>query len=88
MSGTGWKGKAPTEIIADVNALLASIPLLPDPLEIRVPLSAHMKWQSDAEDRLDRAFRRKEPWTVQPMLERIASKAAAEMFAFSRGPQP
>lgn len=88
MSGVSWSGKTADEIIADVNAIVASLPPMPDPLELRVPLSAYMAWQAEADDALVKAFRRKEPWTVMPMLDRIASKAAAEMFAYSRGPQP
>lgn len=88
MSGTGWADKTPDEIIADVNAIIASLPPMPDPLTIPLPYDVYMEWQSEAKDRLDRAFRRKEPWAVMPMLDRIAEKAAAEMFTFSRGPMP
>ncbi|KAA0117901.1 hypothetical protein CIW48_27255 [Methylobacterium sp. P1-11] len=88
MSGASWAGKTPDEIIADVNAIIASLPPVPDTLEIPVPYDLYMAWQADEDDRVVRAFRRKEGWAVGPMLERIASKAAAEMFAFSRGPLP
>lgn len=89
MSDTGWNGKTPAEIIADVNAIIASLPPMPDALEMRVaPSVAFFDWRREASDQIERAFRRKEPWAVMPMLDRIAERAAAEMFAFSRGSMP